>query len=127
MTPGRVLGIVAYGLVLALGATPTAAQEVVDSSGVVIDGPPPPEPPAVIARAADGRATIRAVRFERLTVDGVLDEGVYQDVLPAAGFIQQEPLEGAPATERTELWVLLRIPVKLNADSAQRERGFRRR
>ena len=106
MTQERVLGIVASGLVLALGATPTAAQEVVDSSGVVIDGPPPPEPPTVIARAADGRATIRAVRVERLTVDGVLDEGVYQDVLPAAGFIQQEPLEGAPATERTELWVL---------------------
>ena len=39
-----------------------------------------PQPPAVIARGADGRATVWAVRVERLTVDGVLDEGVYQDV-----------------------------------------------
>ena len=104
MTPGRVLGVVVCGL--ALGATPAGAQDPVDSMGVVIDGPPPPQPPAVIARAEDGRATIRAVRVERLTVDGMLNERVYQDVPPAAGFIQQEPLEGAPATERTELWVL---------------------
>ena len=34
----------------------------------------------MIARGADGRATVWAVRVERLTVDGVLDEGVYQDV-----------------------------------------------
>ena len=105
MTPGRVLGIAACGLVLALGGTPAAAQDPVDSVGVVIDGPPPPQPPAVIARAADGRATIRAVRVERLTVDGVLDERVYQDVPSAAGFIQQVPLEGTPATEETEVWV----------------------
>ena len=36
----------------------------------------------------------------------MLDERVYQDVAPASGFIQVEPLEGAPATEETEVWVL---------------------
>ena len=91
---------------LALGGTSAAAQNRVDRVGIVIDGPPPPQPPAVITRGADGRATIRAVRVERLTVDGVLDELVYQEVPPAAEFIQQEPLEGAPASEQTEIWVL---------------------
>ena len=71
----------------------------------VVDGPPPPQPPAVISRDAADRATIRAVRVDRLTIDGVLDERLYQDVPSVSGFIQQEPLEGAPATEQTEVWV----------------------
>jgi hypothetical protein len=76
--------------------------------GVASDeGPPAPTPPAVIARDAEGRATIRAVRIEEpLTVDGVLDEGHYQAILPIADFIQQEPREGEPASEKTEVWVL---------------------
>ena len=70
-----------------------------------IDGPPPPQPPAVISRNAAGRATIRAVRVEGLTIDGTLDEPLYQEVPPISGFIQQEPVEGVPATEQTEAWV----------------------
>ena len=72
----------------------------------IIDGPPPPEPPAVIRRDANGRATIRAVRVSALAVDGVLDDPVYQETAPASGFIQQEPQEGLPATEQTEIWIL---------------------
>jgi TolB-like protein len=72
----------------------------------IISGPPPPVPPETISRDAEGRATIRAIRVENLTLDGVLNEPVYQEIPPAAGFIQQEPVEGAPATEQTELWVL---------------------
>ena len=50
---------------------------------------------------------MRAVRLDQpLTLDGQLDEAVYQNVLPVNGFIQQEPNEGAPATEDTDLWVL---------------------
>ena len=75
--------------------------------GVAIDGPPPPQPPAVISRDAAGRATIRAVRVtEPLTIDGALDERVYQDVPALSDFIQTEPLEGMPASEQTEVWVL---------------------
>ena len=70
-------------------------------------GPPPPIPPAVIARDASGRATIRAVRLTApLRVDGRLDEEVYSTVPAISDLIQNEPQEGAPATERTELWVL---------------------
>ena len=71
-----------------------------------IDGPPPPLAPATITRDPDGRATVRAVRLpESLNIDGVLDEAVYGSVPSVGGFIQQQPDEGAPATERTEAWV----------------------
>ena len=74
---------------------------------VVINGPPPPQLPEVISRDVDGRATVRAVRLdESLRVDGALDERVYQDVQALSDFIQSEPEEGAPATEKTEAWVL---------------------
>jgi hypothetical protein len=42
---------------------------------------------------------------EPLAIDGRLDEALYRDVAPISDFIQVEPLEGAPATERTELWI----------------------
>ena len=50
---------------------------------------------------------MRAIRLdEPLRLDGQLDERVYQTIAPVTGFIQQEPNEGAPATEQTEVWVL---------------------
>jgi hypothetical protein len=64
-------------------------------------------PPATYARDADGNITIRAIRLaEPLKLDGILEEPVYRDEMPATDFIQQEPKEGEPATERTEAWVL---------------------
>jgi hypothetical protein len=39
-------------------------------------------------------------------VDGRLDDEVYQVIKPVSGFIQQEPREGAPATEETDVWVM---------------------
>ena len=72
----------------------------------IIDGPPPPLAPETLARDAAGRVTIRAVPLDQpLDVDGSLDEGVYEIVEPLTGFVQQQPDEGAPATERTEAWV----------------------
>jgi hypothetical protein len=54
----------------------------------------------------DGGVTIRAVRIaEPLHIDGRLDEGVYTTVPAISDFMQQEPHEGSPATERTEAWV----------------------
>jgi len=59
-----------------------------------------------MARDASGRVTVRAIRLtEPLTLDGVLDEGLYRGVQAITGFIQQLPNEGAPATERTEAWI----------------------
>ena len=74
--------------------------------GVIIDGPPAPVAPEIVARDAQGRATVRAVRLNApLRVDGVLDDGIYETVPSIEGFVQQLPIEGAPTTERTEAWV----------------------
>ena len=72
----------------------------------IIDGPPAPVPPATVNRDAAGRATVRAIPLtEPLRLDGVLDEGVYEVVPPVSDFVQQVPIEGAPATEKTDAWV----------------------
>ena len=72
-----------------------------------IDGPPPPNPPAVITRDERGRATIRAIKLtEGIRLDGQLDEQVYRTVPAVTDFVQQEPDEGARATEQTEVWVM---------------------
>lgn len=41
-----------------------------------------------------------------LSIDGRLDEGAWAEAEPASGFTQYEPLEGVPATQRTEVRVL---------------------
>ena len=67
--------------------------------------PPGPVAPATMARTDNGRVTVRAVRLaEPLNVDGVLDEAAYE-TRPIGGFLQTLPLEGEPATERTDAWV----------------------
>jgi hypothetical protein len=63
--------------------------------------------PAIISRTANDNVTVRAVRVaEPLRIDGRLDEDVYAAVESITGFIQQEPQEGQPATEKTEAWIL---------------------
>ena len=72
----------------------------------MIDGPPPPIAPAVISRDDQGNATVRAIKLdEDIAVDGVLDEAIYTTVPSFGGFIQMEPRAGAPATERTDVWI----------------------
>ena len=109
---GRILPLL-VAAILGLAA-PAAAQPVPGEPaelaavepGVVIDGPPPPVPPAMITREG-GQATMRAIRLlAGITVDGQLDEPVYDAVPPVSDFIQQLPDEGAPATERTDAWVM---------------------
>jgi hypothetical protein len=58
--------------------------------------------------AHDNRPTIRAVRLnpdEKITVDGRLEEPVWERAVPATDFRQSEPRNGEPATERTEIRV----------------------
>src|SRR5690242_10325518 len=52
------------------------------------------------------RPRVRAIRLEpgeSISVDGRLTDPAWQRAQPASGFIQQEPSNGAPATERTEV------------------------
>ena len=63
--------------------------------------------PAIVERTAPDQVAVRAVRIAApLKIDGRLDEPVYSSVEPITGFIQQEPHEGEPATERTDAWIL---------------------
>ena len=87
--------------VLALPLAPAVAQ-----SATVIDGPAAPVAPAVITRDAAQKATVRAIKLSApLTLDGVLDEAVYAKEAPFGGLIQVAPEAGAPATERSDLWI----------------------
>src|SRR4249920_2433892 len=73
------------------------------AQGEPIDGP---VPPAVVTRDEHGLVTARAVRIERpINLDGHLNDEVYQTTQAIDGFLQQEPHEGAPASERTEAWI----------------------
>jgi hypothetical protein len=57
---------------------------------------PPPGPESVL----------RAVRaWSHVEIDGVLDEEVWRETSAASGFRQRWPVDGAPATERTEVRV----------------------
>jgi Domain of unknown function (DUF5916)/Carbohydrate family 9 binding domain-like len=89
-------------LALLSAAAPALAQTTVDPP---LQGPPPPVPPAVINRDAQGRVTIRATRVTNFHLDGRLDEAFYQSVPSFGDFVQQEPHQGEPASDKTEVWV----------------------
>ncbi len=102
------LRLLALSALCAFVTTPAWSDDdddVVDS-GIVILGPPAPVAPAVVSRDDQGRVTLRAVRIsEPISIDGKLDDAVYDRVPAVSDFIQQEPDEGALATEKTEAWV----------------------
>jgi hypothetical protein len=52
------------------------------------------------------RRTVRAIRLQpddRIVLDGRLDEEVWSRAVPASDFVQQDPDNGQPATEPTEV------------------------
>ncbi|MFM8534662.1 MAG: DUF5916 domain-containing protein [Acidimicrobiia bacterium] len=62
---------------------------------------------SIVSRLAADNVTVRAFRLtEPLRIDGRLDEEAYRTIEPIGNFIQQEPDEGQPATEKTEAWIL---------------------
>jgi hypothetical protein len=97
--------MVALCALAALCAAPSFAQEHV--------GPAAPRsdafatPAATVARDGAGHVTVRATRItEPITIDGALGEGVYTRIQAIDGFLQQEPHEGQPATQKTDVWLL---------------------
>ena len=75
-----------------------AGNRVLAASGASVQAPTAP---------LDQGAVVRAVPLAQpLTVNGHLDETVYGRAPPVSGFVQQEPHAGAPATEKTEVWIL---------------------
>ena len=64
---------------------------------------------APVTPQPDQRRTMRALRLqpeERIVVDGHLDEEVWKRAVPARDFVQQDPDNGKPATEPTEVRIL---------------------
>ena len=58
-------------------------------------------------QSTHGRKTVQAQRIDAvLTVDGNLDEEQWQQAPVSLGFIQRDPQEGQPSSERTEFRVL---------------------
>jgi hypothetical protein len=60
------------------------------------------------AQEVDTRPMLAAVRLAeggRIDIDGLLDEPAWQQAVPATDFAQIDPVNGAPATERTEVRV----------------------
>src|SRR5581483_971981 len=55
------------------------------------------------------RRTVEAIRLqpdEQIVLDGRLDEEVWRRAVPAADFVQQDPDNGKPATEPTEVRIV---------------------
>jgi hypothetical protein len=88
----------------------------------------PPRPEVRAHRLADG---------ESITIDGAPDEPVWQKAIPATNFLQRDPENGEPATERTEVRVVFdrdRIilgvtcfdsePTRLLGNQMQRDQPF---
>jgi Domain of unknown function (DUF5916) len=87
-------------VLVAVCAAPALAQ---DRGPGVASSPAQP----VVTRDAAGAVTIRATRIrEPIVLDGRLSEPIYSSTAAIGGFVQQEPDEGAPATEQTDVWLL---------------------
>jgi hypothetical protein len=62
--------------------------------------------PAAAAAQSAPAPTVRAHRVaEPIRIDGKLDEAIYAGTPAITGFVQQEPDEFKPATEKTEAWI----------------------
>jgi hypothetical protein len=64
-------------------------------------------PVAAVAQSSKERPSVRATPVDQAPrIDGSLDEDVWQSASPIDRFTQQEPNEGQPASDRTEVRVL---------------------
>ena len=95
--PGRFPGLAPAGVsgAVELGAAAGAGREGAPAAGL-----------AAAAGILTGRPTLRPTRAEvRPDIDGRLDDLVWRDALRVTEFVQESPLEGAPASEETEVWI----------------------
>ncbi len=69
-----------------------------------------PGTPALVTAAGDPGDAVRVVRIpdgERIRIDGMLDDPAWRLATPISDFTQQDPVEGAAPSERTEIRLLL--------------------
>ena len=98
------------------GAQPTvrlteSSQSVADGSRSASERAAPLGAAALEAQARSlgvlvGRPTIRPMRTDTPPlVDGRLDDAVWQSAVKITSFVQYEPVDGAPPTEPTDMYV----------------------
>jgi hypothetical protein len=130
---------------LLLGASAAAAQQATPASAPAAPATPatpaasPAGAPAAQANGPapenDDRRSMTALRLndgESVTLDGRLDEPFWARAVPAADFIQQDPQNGRPATEPTEVRIVydkdvLYIGVTAFDSEPDKWLGFQRR
>src|SRR6185503_277276 len=61
---------------------------------------------AAVAPGQTGHVASAVHVTEAPIIDGTLDERVWQEAVPLNGFVQAEPFEGQPGSERTEVRIL---------------------
>ena len=107
--PMAIAAGVAPGGRFAGGARPGAPLETDVNGEIALGGPAPMTAGFGVAEGVGiltGRPTMRPPRTrERPRVDGRLDDAVWRNALHITDFVQQNPLEGAPATEATDVWI----------------------
>ena len=80
-------------------ASQLAGQAVPEPTGQVA-----PPPGSVLIRQNDGDAVAVATYIETPpTIDGLLDEPFWESIPPISGFLQRDPVDGAPASEQSEV------------------------
>ena len=78
-------------------------------------------------RDGDGAVTVRATRLPQpIVLDGELKEEAYARVAAIDGFLQQEPNEGEPVTEQTQVWLFyddrnIYVSARLHDSEPERE------
>jgi hypothetical protein len=97
--------VAALAALASLSSAPALAQNRASAVAVPADPGRAAAAPTVTRNGA-GHVTVRATRIaERITIDGALDEDLYGRIPAIDGFIQQEPHEGRPATQKTDAWL----------------------
>ncbi len=109
--PGRAAGVASAFLGFLFFSVPTEAQ-VPQGPQKPRAGDPAASPPAVSVPTdvelglVAGRPRVRPIRLDTPpAIDGRLDDEAWQRAPILTEFVQQSPLDGAPATEQTEVWV----------------------
>jgi hypothetical protein len=92
---------------LSIPAAPAVAQNAQSGNGdLVLGADPAAAGSGVSVGVLAGRPTVSIVRAtEPPDIDGRIDDAVWRTAARVTQFVQQRPLEGAPATEQTEVYV----------------------
>jgi hypothetical protein len=101
----------AIGLMVALHPTAASSQEPLGSTPIAGRPPAgsatvPATPPTESFGLLPGRPRVTPTRTDDPPrIDGVLDDPVWRTAARLAEFTQQQPLDGAPATEATDVYI----------------------